>query len=203
MDELHRQVRRARRRLGMQRFVAALGWCWLATLVAALGIIMVGKFWPLGVTDWAWVGGALIVGLAAAVGWAFFAGRGTLDAAIEIDRRFGLKERVSSTLTMSVDECQTEAGQALVTDAIRRVKDYIMSHYTDNISLNKLADISSLSSFRLLRAFQKSVGLPPYQFLINLRVKHAQILLEKGQSIAQSAYGSGFCHQYPRCHYSP
>ena len=44
-----------------------------------------------------------------------------MDAAIELDRRFGLKERVSSALSLAPEEVETEAGQALVSDAVRRV----------------------------------------------------------------------------------
>ena len=36
MEDLEKQVRRARRRLALQRFVGILGWCWFAALVAAL-----------------------------------------------------------------------------------------------------------------------------------------------------------------------
>ena len=45
-----------------------------------------------------------------------------MDAAIELDRRFGLKERVSSLLSLESNELETEAGQALLNDAVRRVE---------------------------------------------------------------------------------
>ena len=47
-------------------------------------------------------------------------------SAIELDRRFGLKERVSSVLSLQSDELETEAGQALLTDAVRRVEDAVI-----------------------------------------------------------------------------
>jgi len=122
MDELQKQVGRARRRLAVQRFVEALGWCCLATLGVALVGILVGKWWPLGVPDVAWLGGGLGLGLLAAAGWALFSGGGSVDAAIEIDRRFGLKERISSTLALSEEERQSEVGRALLEDALRRVR---------------------------------------------------------------------------------
>ena len=40
---------------------------------------------------------------------------------MEIDRRFGLKERVSSAMALSADEVDSAAGKALVDDARRRV----------------------------------------------------------------------------------
>ena len=45
--------------------------------------------------------------------------RTALDAAIEIDRRFDLRERVASSLSLSEAERDTDAGQALVKDAVR------------------------------------------------------------------------------------
>ena len=45
-----------------------------------------------------------------------------MDAAVEIDRRFGLKERVSSAMSLPPHDLETEAGQALVSDASRRVQ---------------------------------------------------------------------------------
>ena len=122
MEELYKQVRRAKNRLAMQRFVSALGWCLVATLSLAAVLILVGKFWPLGVSDGAWVLAALGLGLVAAAVWSLVTARGGIDAAMEIDRRFGLKERVSSTLALSEEERETEIGRALVEDAVRRVK---------------------------------------------------------------------------------
>jgi hypothetical protein len=121
MNELEKQVRRAYGRLGFQRFLGVLGWCWFATLLVALAVIAADKFYPMGVPAWGWAAGALGLGLVAAAVWMLATQRGPLDAAIEIDRRFGLKERVSSTLAMAPEERQTEAGRALVQDAVRRV----------------------------------------------------------------------------------
>ena len=125
MDELRRQVRRAQRRLATQRLVGALGWCWFVGLLAALILIAVDKFHPFGLAAGVLaagaVGGALAGGFLAALGWAFWTRRAPLEAAIEIDRRYQLKERVSSTLAMAPAARETEAGRALVEDAARRL----------------------------------------------------------------------------------
>jgi rubrerythrin len=74
------------------------------------------------VAAWVWPLGALGGGLFAAVAWLVLTRREPLAAAIEIDRRFALKERVSSTLAMSAEDQQTGAGRALVEDAVHRVE---------------------------------------------------------------------------------
>ena len=122
MEQLKKQVGRARRRLGLQRFVGVLGWCCFATLLVALVLIVVDKFWPLGLEPWIWGAGAIGLGILAAAAWAVVRGRGPIDAAIEIDRRFGLRERVSSALAISEVERETAPGQALIDDAVRRVR---------------------------------------------------------------------------------
>ena len=145
MDQLNRQVRRAQRWLGVQRFFGVLGWCLFVTLLVALAIIAVDKFRPLGLGPWiqyagagagfepfepwvvellkagTWAAAALGLGILAAVVWAVIRSRGPIDAAIEIDRRFKLKERVSSTLAMSDEERRTALGKALTEDAVRHV----------------------------------------------------------------------------------
>ncbi len=122
MEELKRQVNRARRWLGIHRFAKALGWSCFSTLLIALVFIVVDKFRPLGIEAWVYLVAALGLGMAIAMLVAYIRGRGSLDAAIEIDRRFGLKERISSTLALSPAEQETEIGQALISDAERRVR---------------------------------------------------------------------------------
>lgn len=131
MDELRRQVRKAQWRLTMQRFLGVLGWCWFATLLVAAALLLIDKYRPLGVLSWAWPVGALGLGLAIAVVWTFIARQRALGAAIEIDHRFGLKERVSSSLALSPAEHDTPAGRALVEDAVRRVgRIDVAEHFT-------------------------------------------------------------------------
>jgi hypothetical protein len=121
MEELQKQVRRARRRITLQRYVNVLGWCWFAALMAAAVLICVDKYYPLHVPLWAWGAGAGAVGIVAAFVWTLLFRSQPLEAAIEIDRRFGLKERVSSTLAMPREDLESEAGQAVATDAAHRV----------------------------------------------------------------------------------
>ncbi len=125
METLSAQIRRARRRLLFQQFLAALSGTWFTGLVIALVAIVAGKLWPPGVTAMVWAAAWLAGGtaggfIAAGVGTALRP-RSQLDAACEIDRRFGLKERVSTAAALSPVELATEAGQAVLHDAAERV----------------------------------------------------------------------------------
>ena len=122
MDVLKQQVRRARRRLAFQRFLGVLSWSWFAWLLVAAAMVAIDKFRPLGVVEWAWPAGAVACGLLTAIIWCFVTRRSELEAALEIDRRFGLKERVSSTYALEPEQLDSPAGRALVDDAMKRVQ---------------------------------------------------------------------------------
>ena len=64
---------------------------------------------------------------------------------------------------------------------IRRLniaKDYLYSNYNQNITLDELADHACLSVNHLLRTFKQAFGVSPHQFLIQLRLQRAQLLLK-------------------------
>jgi len=126
MEEIKRQVNRAQRRLVLQQFLRVMGWSLFATLlIAAIGLA-IPRIWVLGVEqqvwDASWIGGSIVAGFLLAGLWTYLIRRTKLDAAIEIDRRFALKERVSSTLALNQEELQTDVGRALMVDASRRVE---------------------------------------------------------------------------------
>ena len=125
MDILRKQIRRAQTRLALQRFASRLSTCLFATLLAATAAVAVRKCCNLPIDgrlwSWSWIGGSAVVGVLAAGIWTWWKRQSALEAAIEIDRRFGLKERVSSSLALTPAELETEAGQALVSDAIHRI----------------------------------------------------------------------------------
>jgi tetratricopeptide (TPR) repeat protein len=126
MDQLRQQVARARRRLVLEQFLGRLIWCLLGALMLATVAIALPRVIAIEnlSSDWdmAWLAGALAVGLLTAAAWTFLKHRSPLDAAIEIDRRFDLRERVASSLSLSSEDQSTEVGRAVVNDALRAVK---------------------------------------------------------------------------------
>ena len=57
------------------------------------------------------------MGFLFALTWTLIRHRSPIDAAIEIDRRFDLRERVASSLSLRPEEQSSEAGRAVVNDA--------------------------------------------------------------------------------------
>jgi AraC-like DNA-binding protein len=86
-------------------------------------------------------------------------------------------------------------ANGLESSSVKRVKQYISENFTHQITLNQLSIVAELSSFHLLRAFHKSVGLPPYEFLLNVRIERAKGLLKRGEPIAQVSCSTGFYDQ--------
>lgn len=78
---------------------------------------------------------------------------------------------------------------------IKRVQNYLETHCTENISLEKLAVIANLSPFYLLRSFKKQIGLPPHSYLNQVRLNRAKLLLAQGRQISQVAHETGFADQ--------
>ncbi len=126
MKDVNRQVNQARRRLNANRFLSIFAWSlFTGLLVAAVGLV-IPKIWHLSFlgsqnsADF-WTAGWLIGGgVLSLVAAALLTARGisqTQDAAIEVDRRFALRERLSSALSINTDEADSEAGKALLKDA--------------------------------------------------------------------------------------
>ena len=126
MTELHQQVQRARRRILFQSFLSTSVWFLAVCLGIAAVALAVTKIRFINVDSQAWtigwLAGSVIAALLGSAAWTWFRRSSLNEAAIEIDRRYGLKERVSSSFALSQEESETEVGKALVADAARRVK---------------------------------------------------------------------------------
>ncbi len=79
---------------------------------------------------------------------------------------------------------------------LERVIDYMKANLTQDLSILDLATLTSMSESHFSRSFKRSVGIAPYQYLMQQRVERAKQLLEK-QSIAIStiALDCGFANQ--------
>lgn len=78
---------------------------------------------------------------------------------------------------------------------VQRIVNYLTTHYANTISLDDLATIAHLKPLRLLRVFQREMGLPPHTYLVQVRVAHAKQMLAAGVPIAQVAFDTGFTDQ--------
>lgn len=131
MNEINRQVARARRRLVTATFFSILTWAVFSGLLLAVIGMLIPKIWHLSFLEtqakydawtYSWILGGVVLGLlvAASLTWSK---RGThLDAAVEVDKRFGLKERLSSAMSLGSQDAETSVGKALIKDAESRAE---------------------------------------------------------------------------------
>jgi len=79
---------------------------------------------------------------------------------------------------------------------LRRAVEFMRENLERPLSLDDIAEAVERSPSQLARQFRAGLGTPPHQYLLVLRIKHAQQLLrETVQPIAEIAVASGFSHQ--------
>jgi hypothetical protein len=123
---LQSQVRQAYRRLRFQSVLNALVWCWaVAIFLAAAWCVL--EPWVLSSTKpllrWQIAGGLLVVGTLTAIVVGWKRTPSLVDTALSIDDRFGLRERVTTSLTLAPEQANSAAGQALLADVNKKIAD--------------------------------------------------------------------------------
>ncbi|NII29107.1 helix-turn-helix transcriptional regulator [Pseudoflavitalea sp. X16] len=76
---------------------------------------------------------------------------------------------------------------------IELAKTYITEHFTDDISLQEIATHCHVSPFHFSRIFKTFTHCSPHQFLLNIRLKQAELLLKDTLlPVGDIAFSSGF-----------
>jgi len=76
---------------------------------------------------------------------------------------------------------------------IERAKNYINEHFHEDISLMEIASNSFVSPFHFSRLFKTLTSYSPHQFLLNIRLKNAEVLLKNtSMPVSSIAFASGF-----------
>lgn len=79
---------------------------------------------------------------------------------------------------------------------LRRVTDFINDNLEQDLTLTEIAQVAGLSHFHFARAFRKSVGVTPQQYITNRRIEKAKELLAKSDlPIVEVGFQSGFKNQ--------
>jgi uncharacterized coiled-coil DUF342 family protein len=121
---LQRQLTRVSRRLFLRTLLTCLCWAWAAALLASAGWFMLQPYffeswdgqWRLAIAGGLFAG-ATIAGMTTAL----LRAPPKLAAALLLDERFDLKERVTTSLTLAPFQQTTSAAQALLADVNQRV----------------------------------------------------------------------------------
>jgi len=113
------------------------------------------------------------------------------------DRLYG--ESLTTALTGALftrRKVETQRATGLSRWQLRQAMEYLEAHITQDISLDEMAKLAGLSQSQFARSFKVSVGMPPYKWFLDARIKRAQELLLRGkESIALIAIQTGFADQ--------
>ena len=72
---------------------------------------------------------------------------------------------------------------------------YIENHYSENISLDLIADIAGFSAGHFSRLFRSQLGKSYSDYVVAVRLKHVQeLLLTSDKSITDIAFATGYSH---------
>ena len=76
---------------------------------------------------------------------------------------------------------------------LQQILEYVDAHLDRDLRLEHLAQVLDMSQFHFSRLFKQSIGLSPYQYLIQQRIERAkQLLKQTDQSIVDIALNCGF-----------
>jgi AraC-like DNA-binding protein len=73
-----------------------------------------------------------------------------------------------------------------------QAKLYIDIHYADNPDLDNIADEACFSKFHFIRLFKKIYGKTPHQYLTQVRLNRAEVLLKTRVMISEVCFQLGF-----------
>jgi len=91
------------------------------------------------------------------------------------------------------DYHQSKSDPTMQSQSLDWVTAYLSRHLAESITVEDMARWANLSVSRFSHAFRQRLGLPPYQYLLHLRVHHAQELLEGSTfSVQQISEYCGF-----------
>ncbi len=79
---------------------------------------------------------------------------------------------------------------------LRQALEFINAHLDQDIKLANLANSVGMSQYYFVRLFKQSMGIAPYQYVIQQRVERAKLLLKYGnRTITDIALQCGFANQ--------
>jgi AraC-like DNA-binding protein len=79
--------------------------------------------------------------------------------------------------------------------AVQILLAYLHDHLARHITLHDLARTTGLTQYAVLRAFRRTMGIPPHRYLTQLRVQRAAQLLRVGHPPVAAAQAVGFADQ--------
>jgi AraC-like DNA-binding protein len=142
-----------------------------------------------------------------------FAGRSLPRRQVESRRARELAERLAVAVRESHGDLAIESALAALLEELARglaeprsttnddrrtatrLRDLLHQRYEEDLSLDDLAGAARVSRFHAVRAFRDSFGVPPFEYLVHLRLERASSALRAGERPSEVASAVGFADQ--------
>jgi len=118
----------------------------------------------------------------------------TNDSFKEVHIQLLLKELVLCVLKLqNINALKQDAQQNTNNTLFSAIIYFIKQHIHEEIQIEDLLKLAGMSKSSFYRAFSEELGVPPYQLIIDEKLKVAkQMLVEENLSVKETAYALGF-----------
>lgn len=94
-------------------------------------------------------------------------------------------------LLVDYSDCYSDNQNPFINDLKRQLE----LHPESKLSIEEMAQKAFISKYHFIRSFKAEVGLTPHQFQVQNRIRKAQRLMHKAETITEVALTTGFCDQ--------
>ncbi|TNH87129.1 AraC family transcriptional regulator [Aeromonas hydrophila] len=78
---------------------------------------------------------------------------------------------------------------------LQRAAELMQDDCSSPLTLAQLSAVAGLTPSHFVRSFSRHYGMTPHAYLLDQRIRHARILLRRGEPLAEVALASGFADQ--------
>lgn len=107
--------------------------------------------------------------------------------------------RLTATTIMKIADTVhfTNPASSNAPTYLSEAKTYMDMHYTERLTMEEVSELVHVSPSQLTRAFKKYYGETPYEYLLNLKIEAAKILLTTSRlSVKEISTSLGFCDEH-------
>lgn len=132
----------------------------------------------------------LIYGCAAARSWQRTNSQAYID-----HFAWALAAHISENYSSCTGRQRNNNDGPLPPNVIRIVDDYIRSHIAYDIGVSDIAQAAGYNAAYFTIIFKRTLGMPPYKYLLNRRIQAVREALHTKAGLADIAVATGFCNQ--------
>lgn len=109
-----------------------------------------------------------------------------------VDNDIAASAQLTQLLAECIQSVNMQEENRAVPELVQQIREYLLNHYAENISLDTLSQQFSVSKYHLQRLFKKYTGQSPLEFLSVVRMTRAKELLRTtDMPVGDIAYAVG------------